>query len=187
YYPNEADTIWQQLLQYKTRTGIFNLSLAWKAVNEVDLVAWWEGNFKESSPELCKVASRILTIPSFSAAAERNWSNFSYIHDKKRSQLTLPRVLKLVYIYSNYKLTCLKLESSNITKAVKHFNNRPSSENNQFELLDPSSDDEESSGNELIEDDENEIVELSESEIELTTQIVKANRQTIQKKTFMLI
>ncbi|CAG8837751.1 31584_t:CDS:1, partial [Gigaspora margarita] len=152
-----------------TRTGIFNLSLAWNAVNEVDLVAWWEGNFKESLPELCKVASRILTIPLSSAATERNWSNFFYIHDKKRSWLTPPRVLKLVYIYSNYKLTCSKLESSDMTKAVEHFNNRPSSENNQFELLDPSSDDEENSENELIEDDENEIVESSESEIELTT------------------
>ncbi|CAG8615369.1 10708_t:CDS:2 [Gigaspora rosea] len=115
YYPNEADTIWQQLLQYKTQTEIFNLSLAWNAVN------------KESSPELCKVASRILTIPSFSAAAERNLSNFFYIHDKKR-------------------------KSSDITEAVERFNNRPSSENNQFELLDPSSDDSDdkkSSRNEL--------------------------------------
>ncbi|CAG8856676.1 28655_t:CDS:1, partial [Gigaspora margarita] len=41
--------------------------------------------------------------------------------------------------------------------AVECFNNRPSSENNQFELLDPSSDGEESSRNELIEDDENKI------------------------------
>ncbi|CAG8855669.1 43881_t:CDS:1, partial [Gigaspora margarita] len=60
--------------------------------------------------------------------------------------------------------------SSDMTEAVEHFNNRPRSENNQFKLLDPSSDDEESSGNELIEDDENEIVESSESEIELTTE-----------------
>ncbi|CAG8764749.1 16250_t:CDS:2, partial [Gigaspora rosea] len=111
----------------------------WNAVNEVNPVAWWEENFKELLPELCKVASRILTIPSSSAATERNWSNFSYIHDKKR-------------------------------KAVERFNNRPSSENNQFELLDPSSDDEESSGNKLIEDDENEIVESFESELELTTE-----------------
>ncbi|CAG8854970.1 22996_t:CDS:1, partial [Gigaspora margarita] len=144
--------------------------LAWNAVNEVDPVAWWEGNFKESLPELCKIASRILTIPSSLAAAKRNWSNFSYIHDKKRSRLTPLRVLKLVYIYSNYKLTCSKLESSDMTEVVECFNNRPSSENNQFELLDPSSNDEESSGNELIEDDENEIVESSESKIELTTE-----------------
>ncbi|CAG8756910.1 11582_t:CDS:2, partial [Gigaspora margarita] len=123
-----------------------------------------EKNLKESSSKLCKVVSRILTIPSSLAATERN---------------------------CNYKLTCSKLESSDMTEAVKHFNNRPSSKNNQFELLDPSSDDEESSRNKLIDDDKNKIVESSESEIELTTENntdSKANRQTIQKKNiFMLI
>ncbi|CAG8714010.1 24876_t:CDS:2 [Gigaspora rosea] len=72
YYPNEADIIWRQLLQYKTRTGVFSLDLAWNAVDEVDPIACWEGNFKESASELCKVAFRILNIPSSSAAAEQN-------------------------------------------------------------------------------------------------------------------
>ncbi|CAG8856266.1 4078_t:CDS:2, partial [Gigaspora margarita] len=83
YYPDKADIIWRQLLQYKTRTGVFNLKLAWSTIYEVDLIAWWEGNFKESSSELCKVATQVLNIPSSLAAAERNWSDFSYIHNKK--------------------------------------------------------------------------------------------------------
>ncbi|CAG8749868.1 10712_t:CDS:1 [Gigaspora rosea] len=167
YYPNEADIIWRQLLQYKTQTGVFSLDFAWNAVDEVDPIAWWEGNFKESASEQCKVASRILNIPSSSAAAERNWSNFSYIHDKKRSRLTLPRVLKLVYIYSNYKLTRPKSESKDLIEAVLCFNSRPSDEINKFELLDPDSDEYE----ELVESNsENETVELSESEIESATE-----------------
>ncbi|CAG8812923.1 37787_t:CDS:2, partial [Gigaspora margarita] len=64
YYSEEANIIWQQLLQYKTQTE----------------------NFEAAAPELYKVALRILTIPSSSAASERNWSNFSYIHDKKQNQ-----------------------------------------------------------------------------------------------------
>ncbi|CAG8830347.1 40755_t:CDS:2, partial [Gigaspora margarita] len=51
-----------------------------------DLIAWWEGNFKESSSKLYKVATRVLNILLSSAAAERNWSDFSYIHDKKRNR-----------------------------------------------------------------------------------------------------
>ncbi|CAG8789005.1 26163_t:CDS:2, partial [Gigaspora rosea] len=143
------------------------LDLAWNAVDEVDPIAWWEGNFKESASELCKVASRILNIPSSSAAAKRNWSNFSYIYDKKRSRLTLPRILKLVYIYSNYKLTRPKSESKDLMEAVLRFNSRPSDEINKFELLDPDSDEYE----ELVESNsENETVELSESEIESATE-----------------
>ena len=41
-------------------------------------------NFGAVAPELTKVAVRVLSIPTSSAAAERNWSTFSYIHDKKR-------------------------------------------------------------------------------------------------------
>lgn len=50
------------------------------------------------------MAIRILSIPTSSAASERNWSAFVYIHDKKRNRLIADHVLKLVYIYSNYKL-----------------------------------------------------------------------------------
>jgi hypothetical protein len=61
-------------------------------------------NFGAVAPELTKVAVRVLSIPTSSAAAERNWSTFSYIHDKKRNKLSNDRVFKLVYIYFNNKL-----------------------------------------------------------------------------------
>ncbi|CAG8698898.1 22566_t:CDS:2, partial [Gigaspora rosea] len=176
YDPDKANIIWQQLLQYKTKTGIFDFNLAWNAIDELDPVSWRKGNFEKSAPELCKDTLRILTIPSSSAASERNWSNFSYIHDKKRCQLTLQRVLKLVYIYTNYKLSCPKLKSSNMMEATVCFNSRPS-ESHKFELLDPnngnkSSEDElaESSKGELAENNEEDEDELSESEIELLTE-----------------
>ncbi|CAG8569301.1 16574_t:CDS:2 [Gigaspora rosea] len=140
YYPNEANIIWRQLLQYKTRTGVFSLDLVWNAVDEVDLIAWWEGDFKESASELCKVASRILNIPSSSAAAERN---------------------------CNYKLTCPKLESKDLMDAELRFNSRPSDEINKFELLDPDSDEYKEL---VESNSENETVELSESEIESATE-----------------
>jgi hAT family C-terminal dimerisation region len=75
--------IWQQLIKYKTKTGTFDLQLAWKTVDKIDSIAWWKGNFEASAPELCKVAVRILSIPSSSAASERNWSTSSYIEKKR--------------------------------------------------------------------------------------------------------
>ncbi|CAG8786666.1 23969_t:CDS:1, partial [Gigaspora rosea] len=39
-------------------------------IDNVNLIAWWQGNFGESASKLCKVASRILTIPLLSAASE---------------------------------------------------------------------------------------------------------------------
>ncbi|CAG8754462.1 2861_t:CDS:1, partial [Cetraspora pellucida] len=64
----------------------------------------------------------------------------------------------------------MKLESPDIAETVVHFNSKPSSENNQFELLNSSSNNDESSGTELIDDDENKIVKSSESELELITE-----------------
>lgn len=140
YYSNEATIIWQQLTEYKTCTGTFDLPLAWNTINNIDPVAWWRGNFEISAPELCKVAVRILEIPSSSAASERNWSTFSYIHDKKRNRLTNERVMKLVYIYSNYKLTRPRQESLDVMEAAIRFNNRSISEDTRLgnhDFLDP--------------------------------------------------
>ena len=104
YYSNNAVEIWTQILNYKEKSGVFANKLAWETVGKVDPIVWWYGNFNDSASELTQMAKRILSIPTSSAASERNWSAFAYIHDKKRNRLTPDRVLKLVYIYSNYKL-----------------------------------------------------------------------------------
>ncbi|CAG8725088.1 3617_t:CDS:1, partial [Scutellospora calospora] len=42
YYPSNANIIWQQLTEYKTKTDIFNFQLAWNTVNDVNSIAWWK-------------------------------------------------------------------------------------------------------------------------------------------------
>ena len=100
YYYNDSPKFWSQLLQYKAHSG----SLTWKSVCDVDIITWWKGNFSSVTPELTRFVVCILSIPTSSAASERNWSTFSYIHDRKRNKLTPEHVFKLVYIYFNYKL-----------------------------------------------------------------------------------
>lgn len=104
YSADNAVIIWKQILNYKEKNGVFENKLAWKTAGEIDPITWWCGNFSDSAPELTQLAKRILSIPTSSAASERNWSAFAYIHDKKRNRLRADRVLKLVYVYSNYKL-----------------------------------------------------------------------------------
>ena len=43
-------------------------------------------------------------MPASSAAAERNWSAFSFVHSRLRNRLTPDKVEKLVYIFFNKKL-----------------------------------------------------------------------------------
>jgi hypothetical protein len=120
------------------------------------------------------MAIRILMIPSSSAASERNWLAFSYIHDKKRNQLTNEQVMKLVYIYSNYKLICPKQESSDIMKAVTRFNNRLISEDTNlrnYNFLDPDS-------NDILNED---TKELRENEYEILTDIESEDRESSEE------
>ncbi|CAB4384791.1 unnamed protein product [Rhizophagus irregularis] len=104
YYSDNAVIIWTQILNYRRKTGVFANKLAWETSDNVDPITWWSGNFSDSAPEFTQVAKKVLSIPTSSAASERNWSAFAYIHDKKRNRLRAYRVFKLVYIYSNYRL-----------------------------------------------------------------------------------
>ncbi|CAG8831054.1 9451_t:CDS:2 [Gigaspora margarita] len=78
YYPKDSAIIWKQIIFYRTQSGIFDIKLAWDTVDK-------DENFKFVAPQLTKLAIRIFSIPCSSAASERNWSAFSYIHDKKKS------------------------------------------------------------------------------------------------------
>ncbi|CAG8713504.1 22330_t:CDS:2, partial [Gigaspora rosea] len=66
-------------------------------------------------------------------------------------------------------LTFPKLESSDLMEATIHSNNRPC-ENHKFELLDPDDNDESSKDELIVSNDENEDIELSESEMELLSE-----------------
>jgi hypothetical protein len=55
-------------------------------------------------PFLAKIALRLFTVPTSSAAAERVWSIYSFIHSKRRNRLGIQKVEKLVFIYINHCL-----------------------------------------------------------------------------------
>jgi hypothetical protein len=66
-------------------------------------VNWWN-LMKGRYPILSDVAIRILSIPATSAASERNWSTFGFIHSKLRNKLHEKRVEKIVYMFWNLRI-----------------------------------------------------------------------------------
>ena len=46
----------------------------------------------------------MLSIPSISAASERNWFSFGFIHSKLHNRLGDDKVKKCVYLYWNMKI-----------------------------------------------------------------------------------
>ncbi len=59
---------------------------------------------KSRYPLLSSVAIKVLLISATSAASERNWSIYNFIHSKLRNRMTIDRAEKLVYIYWNIRI-----------------------------------------------------------------------------------
>lgn len=60
---------------------------------------WW--TLTNRYPMVKQFAAHILSIPTSSASSERSWSIHGFIHSKNRNRLSVERVNKLVFIYTN--------------------------------------------------------------------------------------
>ena len=64
------------------------------------VLQWWIADGTDW-PLLQDLAKRVFSLPASSAASERNFSTFSFVHSKLRNRLDEEKVLKLVYIKTN--------------------------------------------------------------------------------------
>jgi hypothetical protein len=64
---------------------------------------WWD-SYGMRLPTLRSIAVRVLACVSSSSACERNWSDYGFIHSKKRNKLSAEKSEQLVYVYSNSRL-----------------------------------------------------------------------------------
>lgn len=92
----------QELLQYHNKSGPFECEHLWSDEAVRDPNTWW-AVLRTERPVIGAIASKLMTIPASSAAAERNWSHFGFIHNLKRNRLTNERIFKLVSVYSYYR------------------------------------------------------------------------------------
>ena len=74
----------------------------WKNVSAISPIAWW--NAYCGRKELNKIACKILTLSSTSAAVERSFSCYSNVHTAKRNRLSNERAAKVVFLSQNINL-----------------------------------------------------------------------------------
>lgn len=94
----------EDIADYRDILGLWRRQFIWDGVAEKELspILWWRG--LRGVCVLADVAIRILGAPVTSAATERTFSTFSWIHSKKRNRLATQRAAKLTYISHNWKL-----------------------------------------------------------------------------------
>ena len=64
---------------------------------EYTALEFWKAH-RALGRELAKVAVRVLGATSTTCAAERNWSDYDFIHNKRRNRLTSARCGIVLYI-----------------------------------------------------------------------------------------
>ena len=65
--------------------------------------AWWD--FEGACGKLlAPIAKRILARTVSTSSCERNWSSYSFVHDRKRNRLLPKRANDLVFVYTNSRL-----------------------------------------------------------------------------------
>ena len=99
-----SDVLLDEFYAYRTQEkSTFQVPMANDPTRMHKAIKWWE-TFGTCTPNLRKLAIRVLSQGSCASSCERNWSTFSLIHTKKRNRLTHAHVEKLVYIHTNHCL-----------------------------------------------------------------------------------
>lgn len=90
------------MANYRSKEGLWKKDFIWASADKMSPTVWWQGLC--GTTILSEVAVRILSAPVTSAATERTFSTFSWIHNKRRNRLTTERAGKLTYLSHNWKL-----------------------------------------------------------------------------------
>ncbi|KAH1094864.1 hypothetical protein GYH30_040248 [Glycine max] len=70
----------------------------------IGIAAYWWRMFGSQTPNLQKLAIKILSLTCSASGCERNWSVFEQIHSKKRNRLEHKRLHDLVFVKYNQQL-----------------------------------------------------------------------------------
>ena len=148
-----------EMTEYEERLGPYSPEEALDIrVANLQPHQWWSRVGGEALP---KIAKRVLALTCSASSCERNWSMYSFVHNKSQNRLGTKKAEDLVYIYTNMRLLQGRLEAD----PLRCYENNVFSEDEDESVDDDSNtddgddDDNESGGegmdgNEPINDDE---------------------------------
>ena len=93
----------QQFEIFNTKQGIFGKGLVLESMSSMEPYLWWK-LYGASVPQLQRVAMRVLSQPASACSSEQSWSEYDFVHNKKRNRLKTKVASKLVYVHANMRL-----------------------------------------------------------------------------------
>ena len=85
----------EQYNLYTEGTGAFGTTMAKNSAGRMEPAGWWK-SYGSCAPQLQSLAMKVLSQPSSAASSEQNWSEYDFIHSKKRNRLKGHIASKLV-------------------------------------------------------------------------------------------
>ncbi|KAH7315063.1 hypothetical protein KP509_21G032000 [Ceratopteris richardii] len=98
-----------ELYKYKSIEGTYQRPLSRDEKRMHYAMKWWE-SFRTRTPNLQKLALRVLSKGTCASPCERNWSTFSLIHTKLRTKLLPKNTEKLDLKRLNFEVTLDMIE-----------------------------------------------------------------------------
>ena len=80
---NERKLLCEQLSRFQSKEGLFGTPAARTDAVAMSTISWLS-TYGSQTPELAKIALKVLSQPISSSSAERVWSTYSYIHNAKK-------------------------------------------------------------------------------------------------------
>jgi hypothetical protein len=93
----------EQYNVYQEGAGIFGSEMARKSAMNTPGHMWW-ASYGSSVPQLQKIAMRLLSQPAAASSSEQSWSEYDFVHNKKRNRLKTETASKLVFVHANLRM-----------------------------------------------------------------------------------
>ena len=102
YTPETYPDVVQEFLAFRHKRAPFHDMLDRKQ-QKCSPYAWWDFE-GDCGKLLAPIAKQILAQMVSTSSCERNWSSYSFVHDKKQNRLLPKRADDLVFVYTNSRL-----------------------------------------------------------------------------------
>ncbi|KAK9047980.1 hypothetical protein SSX86_033058 [Deinandra increscens subsp. villosa] len=104
-FPNEDEhkRVLAEYALFSMKGGHFEDLTCISLMDTMEPRSWW-ANFGAQTPLLQTLAFKLLSQPTSSSCAERNWSTYAFIHSLRRNKLTTSRAQDLVFVHNNLRL-----------------------------------------------------------------------------------
>jgi hypothetical protein len=124
----ECDNIRRQLSHYILSNGAFGTNHAIRDRGNLSSLEWWNMH-GGATPQLQRLATRVLSQVVNTSSTERCWSTYSFIHSVKRNRLNVNQSKSLVYVHYNLRVLSHYCEEAKMDKSLKCWDNNPKKDN----------------------------------------------------------